>query len=155
MQSVDLLHLSASHEFHHLAGEIVESPGSPLGGLTSLAAKDLGLLPGTAVGTSVIDAYAGALALLGAETDSGIELKEKIALICGTSTCHICVSPEMDFVEGVWGPYKDVLFAGMYAHEAGQSATGKLLDDLLYSHPSFNKICDEIKSRYKILLVSP
>uniref|UniRef100_A0A1B0DJM8 Carbohydrate kinase FGGY C-terminal domain-containing protein n=1 Tax=Phlebotomus papatasi TaxID=29031 RepID=A0A1B0DJM8_PHLPP len=147
LQSADLQHLSAGHKFHHLAGEIVKSPGSPLGGLTTLAAKDLGLMPGTAVGTSVIDAYAGALALLGAETDSGIELREKIALICGTSTCHICVAPEMDFVEGVWGPYKDVLFAGMYAHEAGQSATGKLLDDLLYSHPSYNKICDEIKSR--------
>ncbi|XP_059622321.1 FGGY carbohydrate kinase domain-containing protein [Phlebotomus argentipes] len=147
LNSASLFDLNG-RDFISLAGENVQSPGASVGnGLTAAAAKDLGLLEGTPVGTSVIDAYAGALALLGAETDQGIQLEEKIALICGTSTCHICVAPGMELVDGVWGPYKDVLFSGMYAHEAGQSATGKLLDDLLYSHPSFTKICQEINSR--------
>ncbi|XP_055691794.1 FGGY carbohydrate kinase domain-containing protein [Lutzomyia longipalpis] len=146
---LELATLSCPHgrDFVSLAGDAVQLPGAAVGGgLTSTAAKDLGLLVGTPVGTSVIDAYAGALALLGAETEAGIELQEKIALICGTSTCHICVAPQIDLVGGVWGPYKDVLFDGMYAHEAGQSATGKLLDDIVTSHPSFVKITNELNS---------
>uniref|UniRef100_A0A6B2EEV8 Putative ribulose kinase n=1 Tax=Phlebotomus kandelakii TaxID=1109342 RepID=A0A6B2EEV8_9DIPT len=147
LDSASLSNLNG-RDFISLAGDSVQSPGATVGrGLTASAAKDLGLPEGTPVGTSLIDAYAGALALLGAETDSGIGLEEKIALICGTSTCHICVAPEMELVDGVWGPYKNVLFNGMFAHEAGQSATGKLLDDLLSSHPSFLKICEQINSQ--------
>lgn len=37
-------------------------PGTPVGrGLTAEAAADLGLIPGTAVGASLIDAHAGGL----------------------------------------------------------------------------------------------
>ncbi len=40
----------------------MQSPGEPCGsGLTAQAAQELGLAPGTAVGTSLIDAHAGGL----------------------------------------------------------------------------------------------
>ena len=45
-------------------GSVACPPGSPLGdGLTEEAAADLGLLPGTAVGASLIDAHAGGLGM--------------------------------------------------------------------------------------------
>ncbi len=43
-------------------GNDVQSPGEPCGsGLTKQAAQELGLKPGTAVATSLIDAHAGGL----------------------------------------------------------------------------------------------
>lgn len=52
-------------------GSLVQSPGSPCGdGLTVEAANELGLLPGTAVGSSMIDAHAGGLGMIGCAADS-------------------------------------------------------------------------------------
>lgn len=47
-------------------GNTVLTPGTPLAsGLCEGAAKELGLLPGTSVGASMIDAHAGGLGLIG------------------------------------------------------------------------------------------
>lgn len=47
---------------------MVLPPGTPVGeGLTNDVAKKIGLLPGTAVGTSLIDAHAGGLGLIGCD----------------------------------------------------------------------------------------
>lgn len=52
-------------------GRVVLPPGVPCdGGLTQSAAKCLGLLPGTHVGTSIIDAHAGGLGMIGCSVDS-------------------------------------------------------------------------------------
>lgn len=75
------------------------SPGSPLGqGLTSEAATDLGLDPGTAVGASLIDAHAGGLGVVGVDVKGfnlpceDLPITSRMAMICGTSTCHMAVS---------------------------------------------------------------
>lgn len=34
------------------------------------------------------------------------ESQHRLAVVAGTSTCHIVQSPEGVFVNGVWGPYK-------------------------------------------------
>lgn len=48
-----------------LTGKSVKSPGDPIGhGLSTESANALGLNPGTPVSASMIDAHAGALALL-------------------------------------------------------------------------------------------
>lgn len=41
---------------------------------------------------------------------------------------------------GVWGPYKNALLQGLYLSEAGQSATGILIDYIIKSHPAYDAI---------------
>lgn len=56
-------------------------------------------------------------------------------MICGTSTCHMAVSQKPLFVPGVWGPYYSAMVPGLWLSEGGQSATGRLLDHVIQSHP--------------------
>ena len=120
-------------------GTIVRPMGERVGkGLTEKSASELGLAPGTPVSVSIIDAHAGGLGLLGAALD-GIkptpELMEKrVALIGGTSTCHMSVSREPFFIPGIWGPYFSAMVPGMWLTEGGQSATGALVDHVIFSH---------------------
>ena len=37
----------------------------------------------------------------------------KLGLICGTSTCHMAISEQPLFVDGVWGPYFSAMVPGM------------------------------------------
>ncbi|XP_075220699.1 FGGY carbohydrate kinase domain-containing protein isoform X2 [Lycorma delicatula] len=119
-------------------GKIVKAPGAPCGnGLTVSAADQMGLLPGTCVSTSIIDAHAGVLGLIGAKNPNlPTELDTRLSLICGTSTCHMALSKDALFVSGVWGPYYSVLGMGFWLNEGGQSATGKLLDHIIDIHPA-------------------
>lgn len=51
-------------------GSEILAPGAPISsGLSMQAANELGLLPGTAVGVSMIDAHAGAEALFGCSAE--------------------------------------------------------------------------------------
>ncbi|KAG0240720.1 hypothetical protein BGW41_006717 [Actinomortierella wolfii] len=118
----------------HYAGEYI-------GGLTETAAKELGLVPGIAVGAAVIDAYAGAIGTLGAsiagKRPSIDEAQSRIAIICGTSSCHLAMSKKQIFVPGVWGPYNGVMLPNMWMAEGGQSSTGQLIDHLVTTHPAY------------------
>ena len=120
-------------------GRRVRPMGEPVGkGLTEKAAQELGLRPGTAVGVAIIDAHAGGLGILGAPLDGNApetpDFDRRLALICGTSTCHMAVSPESRFIPGVWGPYFSAMVPGMWLNEGGQSATGSLIDHVIFSH---------------------
>ncbi len=120
-------------------GTDVRPMGEAIGqGLSQKAARELGLVPGTPVGVSIIDAHAGGLGLLGAALD-GIEpdaaaMEKRLALIGGTSSCHMAVSREATFVPGVWGPYYSAMVPGMWLAEGGQSASGALIDHVIFSH---------------------
>lgn len=135
-------------------GNKVLYAGDPVGqGLTKQAAEELGLEPGTPVGSAVIDAYAGAIATLGATPSSGEREKmlasqkesllqqgiSRVAIACGTSSCHIAMSPDPIFVPGVWGPYYSVMVPGMWHAEGGQSSTGQLIDHTLKTHPAIQE----------------
>jgi len=119
-------------------------------GITPDAANHLGLLPGTAVGVSIIDAHAGGLGLLGAPVEGvapTVEMMEtRLALIGGTSSCHVAVSREARFVPGVWGPYYSAMIPGMWLTEGGQSATGGLIDHVISSHARSVELRDQAKS---------
>ena len=120
-------------------GTTIRPMGEPVGfGLTPEAAQELGLEPGVAVGVSIIDAHAGGLGLLGAtikgEAPTPKALNQRLALIGGTSSCHMAVSPKPRFIAGIWGPYFSAMIPDLWLTEGGQSATGALIDHVIFSH---------------------
>jgi FGGY-family pentulose kinase len=109
--------------------------GSDLGPLTAAAAQELGLTTGCRVAVGLIDAHAGALGVLGAAAAEGpAALDRQIAMIAGTSTCHMALSAEARPVPGVWGPYLGAVLPSLWLEEAGQSVSGALLDHIVALH---------------------
>jgi len=150
----------AKDNFNALGGQpgksgMILTAGQPVGkGLSAQAAKELGLNEGTAVGSGVIDAYAGWIGTIAAPMpDIGshnVDLQEsrfRLAAIAGTSTCHIVQSREPVFVPGVWGPYLHAIFPGYWMNEGGQSSTGQLLDFMLETHPAWPKLLEMSKQK--------
>ncbi|CAH1404070.1 unnamed protein product [Nezara viridula] len=123
-------------------GNVIKQPGERCGtGLKADVAEVLDLLEGTAVATSIIDAHAGGLGLIGCHAPSIPQsITSRLPLICGTSTCHMAVSKEAVFVNGVWGPYWSAMVPGLWLNEAGQSASGCLLDHIISTHPASSQI---------------
>ncbi|WP_034916174.1 FGGY-family carbohydrate kinase [Erwinia sp. 9145] len=135
-------------------GRSVKTMGEPLGhGLTQRAAQEMGLLPGTAVSVSIIDAHAGSLGTLGASGASGehADFDRRIALIGGTSTGHMAISREPRFIKGVWGPYFSAALPDFWLNEGGQSATGALIDHIIQSHPCYSALREQGKSQGKTI----
>ncbi|THV21012.1 FGGY-family carbohydrate kinase [Peteryoungia ipomoeae] len=109
--------------------------GKPVGTISTEAAKDLGLMPGIAVAAGMVDAYAGTLGVLGGQAGKGADaLTGQYALIGGTSSCVVAFSREPLFQNSVWGPYFETVFPNCWLSEAGQSATGALLNHLVAMH---------------------
>lgn len=128
------------------------APGELVGTLSEKAAGEMGLVAGTAVGSGVIDAYAGWIGTVGAKVDlskSSIDGEQpkndvsqafhRLAAVAGTSTCHLAMSEKAVFVNGVWGPYRDVVIPDYWMAEGGQSATGELLKHVLETHPAYQE----------------
>lgn len=93
--------------------------GAKAGTLTPEWAERLGLTPETAVGVAIIDAHAGA-------PGSGVVNPNVMALVMGTSTCHMIMSNEEVLVEGISGVVADGIVPGLYGYEAGQAAVGDI-----------------------------
>jgi FGGY-family pentulose kinase len=112
--------------------------GERIAGLTAQAASELGLAAGTAVGVSIIDAHAGGLGMLGAVVDGtppdAEALEHRLALISGTSSCHMACSRTALYPPGVWGPYFSAMVPDLWLSEGGQSATGALIDHVIDGH---------------------
>ena len=139
-------------EGYRRIGTRVRPMGEAVGeGLAPDAAGQMGLAPGTAVGISIIDAHAGGLGVLGAavggEAPSMETMETRLALIGGTSSCHMAVSREARFVPGVWGPYYSAMVPGMWLSEGGQSATGALIDHVILSHARAAELQAEGRAR--------
>ncbi len=137
---------------HGRIGRRVRPMGEPVGsGLTAVAADELGLTAGTPVAVAIIDAHAGGLGLLGAAIDGrpprSADLESRLALIGGTSTCHMAVSEQARFIPGVWGPYFSAMVPGLWLTEGGQSATGALIDHVIHSHARGAELATEAKTR--------
>jgi FGGY-family pentulose kinase len=127
--------------------------------LSEKASHELGLPAGIAVGSGVIDAYAGWIGTVGAKFDlESTHLRNdatendisqafsRLAAVAGTSTCHLAMSKKPVFANGVWGPYRDVLLPGFWMAEGGQSATGELLKHVLETHPAYDETLSTAKS---------
>jgi FGGY-family pentulose kinase len=123
------------------------------GGLTAQAAEELGLRPATPVGVSLIDAHAGGVGMIGAPLDGKAPKDDawdtRLALIGGTSSCHMAVSRSARFIPGVWGPYFSAMLPDFWLTEGGQSATGSLVDHVIYSHARAAELQAQSKSTGK------
>lgn len=126
-------------------------------GLTAAAAKDFGLPAGTPVAVSLIDAHAGGVGSLAVGFGEGGDgdFERRLALIGGTSSCHMAVSPEPRFIPGIWGPYYSAMIPELWLTEGGQSATGALVDHIVANHGAspelFGLAEREGRSVYEIL----
>ncbi|RKK05652.1 ribulokinase [Pseudoroseomonas wenyumeiae] len=137
----------AAEGFQRIGTEILPV-GQPIpGGLSATAATELGLPAGIPVGTSAIDAHAGGLGVIGAALDGQAPdeqaLLRRLALVGGTSSCHMAVSAEPRFVPGVWGPYFSAMQPGLWLNEGGQSATGALVDHVITTHAAYPALAEE------------
>lgn len=133
-----------------------------VGGLSEKAAQELGLPKGVAIGSGVIDAYAGWIGTVGAKVklsrdhlDESVAPNDvsqaftRLAAVAGTSTCHLAMSKDPVFVPGVWGPYRDVLIPGFWMAEGGQSATGELMKHMLETHAAYQDTVTEAEATGK------
>lgn len=123
------------------------SAGAPIGELSEQACKDFGLSKNCIVGSGIIDAYAGWVGTVAASSDIDNRETEdvnhavgRLAVVAGTSSCHIAISREPHFVNGIWGPYKDILFENFWCSEGGQTCTGELLAYVLKVHPAYEQL---------------
>jgi FGGY-family pentulose kinase len=141
------------------AGRAVRPLGTSAGGLTPHAAAELGLRAGTTVAIGAIDAHAGGIGSIGMRAgDTRPDLDaicRTLALVGGTSSCHLAVSTEPRFVSGVWGPYFGAMLPGMWLTEGGQTATGALLDHVIasnvYAPTLAARAADDGKTVYELL----
>jgi D-ribulokinase len=124
-------------------------------GLETRAAAELGLDPGIPVGTSAIDAHAGGIGTigvtLGEENNDESMFDRRLALVGGTSSCHMTVSPEPRFVPGIWGPYYSAMLPRFWLNEAGQSAVGSLVDHVVQTHAAYKALSGEGGSIFELL----
>lgn len=95
--------------------------GSKAGEVTAAAAERFGLAAGTAVAVANIDAHAAVPA-------TGVVTPGAMAMIMGTSTCHMVLSREAKVIDGVSGVVEDGIVPGFYGYEAGQVAVGDSFD---------------------------
>lgn len=122
-------------------GSKVLCPGTVAGRLGTKAALELGFEPhidpsDIVIGTSLIDAHSGMLAMLPLiASQFNSEIESSLCSLAGTSSCHMLLSKRHQFTRGIWGPYKDVILKDFYLSEAGQSLTGKLVEMCIRSHP--------------------
>jgi len=118
------INLADLHSDNRL-GEHIADIGTPIGGLTEETANLFNLSHNTVISVGAIDAHAGGIGSI------GDDLEETIAIIGGTSSCHMALNKNPLLVPGVWGPYFSAMVPGLWLAEGGQSATGALLDHIL------------------------
>lgn len=136
-----------TNERYKRIGTNIRPMGEQVGdGLIKESAKDLGLNPGTPVSVGIIDAHAGGIGLLGMG-DGDSKLDNQIALIGGTSSCHMAVSEHPRFIDGIWGPYYSAMIPGLWLNEGGQSATGALIDRVIFSSSHATDLQEEANKK--------
>jgi L-ribulokinase len=101
-----------------LGGPVLQL-GSRACGLSESMARALKLRAGIAVAAGNIDAHAGAPAC-------GVTRPGTLAMIMGTSTCHLLMADRRVEAEGICGVVQDGVVPGFWGYEAGQSGVGDL-----------------------------
>jgi FGGY-family pentulose kinase len=89
--------------------------------LSARAAGELGLRPGTPVAQGGIDAYLGMLGM-------GAVGAGDLAMVMGSSTCHLAMAGQGLFGTGMLGCFPDAVVEGLHTLEGGQTSTGSILN---------------------------
>ena len=106
------------HVIDQKFGREIYPLASKAGALTTRAAQQTGLQPGTAVATANIDAHVSAVA-------GGIAEKVgRMVIIMGTSNCHLVTAATEHVVPGICGYVENGIVSGSLGYEAGQSCMG-------------------------------
>lgn len=100
--------------------ERVAGVGTTAGLLTTEAARAVGLPHGLPVGVGGIDCHIGMIGLNSLREGS-------MAIIIGSSSCHLTLTRKAHYFPGIWGPYEDAVLPGMWLIETGQTTTGSIL----------------------------
>lgn len=95
----------------------VQFLGERAGGLSETAARWTGLKPGIAVAVGNVDAHVSVPAVT--VTEPG-----RMAIIMGTSNCHMVLSRQEHTVPGMCGYVDGGIIPGYFGYEAGQSCVG-------------------------------
>ncbi len=101
------------------------------------------------MGAGLIDAHAGAAGILlsgGRANPAG-----RMALIAGTSNCHMLLADTYIEVPGIWGPYKNAILDNLWLAEGGQSAAGLFLQRLMEMHPAHKSLSQSWAGRFEVL----
>ena len=98
----------------------VRAIGRSAGPLCERGAKLTGLLPGTPVSVALVDAHAALPAI-------GVVNPGDLAIIFGTSACHLVIWDEDLQVNGICGKVLGGVVPEYMAYEAGQAAAGDAL----------------------------
>jgi len=93
--------------------------GTKAGTLSSDIASQLGLSSQVAVAVGNVDAMVSAPSL-------GMNAPGTLALVMGTSICHLTVNKDEVHLPGITGVVKDGILPRMYGYEAGQAAVGDM-----------------------------
>ncbi len=117
----DAFFKAADPRLEHVIDEKMRRDLYPLaskaGGLTQEAATWTGLKPGTAVAVASIDAHTCAVGATMVEPGT-------MALVMGTSSCHLALTEEEHHVLGIQGCVEDGIIPGLFSYEAGQTGVG-------------------------------
>ncbi len=106
-------------------GNNITQVGEFIGKLTDQAAAELGLHKDVNVCSAMIDAHAGGVGVLGGD------YHETLALITGTSACHMLCTSQKSFAKGIWGPYFGAMLPDLWLLEGGQSTAGALVEHII------------------------
>ena len=142
----------ADEGFRRIGTEVV-SPGTALGPLDAMAARDLGLPETVTVAAALIDAHAGGLGTLGVTLPgSDTDPTHRLAYIFGTSACSMVSTRSAVPVPGVWGPYFEAMLPDLWLNEGGQSAAGAALDHLVHLHRDAPALAREAEEQGRSLI---
>jgi FGGY-family pentulose kinase len=98
----------------------VELVGSRAGSLAIEAARNLNLPSGIPVAVGGIDCHIGMIGLNSLQPG-------QMALIIGSSSCHLTLTAIPLFISGIWGPFESAILPDCWLIETGQPSTGSII----------------------------
>jgi ribulose kinase len=98
----------------------VELVGSRAGSLATEAARNLNLPSGIPVAVGGIDCHIGMIGLNSLQPG-------QMAIIIGSSSCHLTLTAIPLFISGIWGPFESAILPNCWLIETGQPSTGSII----------------------------